>query len=118
MLQLLWTLLCVVVIIGLAYWVTKYLVAGGFRQRVGGVRRDDLAVLARLPLGKDQQLVVIQAGSRCFLLGVTATQVTTLAEFTQQEAEAWLAEHDQTPEGQPSGFGQALREALRQKRRR
>jgi hypothetical protein len=44
--------------------------------------------------------------------------VTTLAEFTQQEAEAWLAEHDQTPEGQPSGFGQALREALRQKRRR
>jgi flagellar protein FliO/FliZ len=115
-LQLLWTILCVVVIIGLAYWVTKHLAANGKLYGFGNSRGENLTVLARLTLGKDQQLLVVQAGSRYFLLGVTAAQLTTLAEFTQQEAEVWQTEHDQPPGGETPSFGKTLFDQLRQKR--
>jgi flagellar protein FliO/FliZ len=119
LLSLLWVLVCVIVILGLAYWVTRYLAAADRRGLFGKSKgTDHLAVLSRLTLGKDQQLVLIRAGDRYLLLGVTTAQMTSLAEFTKEEAESWQAEQDQQPDKEPPSFGQALRTVLQQKGRR
>jgi flagellar protein FliO/FliZ len=120
LLSLLWVLVCVVVILGLAYWVTRYLAAADRRGLFGKSKgTDHLAVLSRLTLGKDQQLVLIRAGDRYLLLGVTTAQMTSLAEFTKEEAESWQMENDQPPDDQqPPSFGQALHSVLQQKGRR
>lgn len=116
-LSLLWVLVCVVVIIALAYWFTKYVVGRGAFNGLGmsgGTER--FKVLARLNLGRDQMLVLVQAGERYFLLGVTAGAISTLAEYTQEEAAAWRSAQEQQPA--PPSFGEALRTVLQEKRRR
>jgi flagellar protein FliO/FliZ len=89
---------------------------GGGRIPGTGNGGGPLSILAQLTLGKDQRLVLVQAGQRYLLLGVTSAQVTTLAEFTQQEAESWQAACP--AESAPPSFGQALRIVLKQKGRR
>jgi flagellar biogenesis protein FliO len=92
---------------------------GGHRTRGGGKGAEYLTVLSRLSLGKDQQLAMVQAGDRYFLIGVTAGQMTTLAEFTQQEAERWQSQQAGQPGNEtPPSFGQALRTVIQQKVRR
>jgi flagellar protein FliO/FliZ len=113
-------LVCVVVILGLAWWVTKYVVAGGKSRFHGtGKGAEHMQVLSRLTLGKEQQLVIVQVGDRYFLIGVTAGQMTTLAQFTQQEVESWQSQQTGTPGNEPPpSFGEALRTVIQQKVRR
>jgi flagellar protein FliO/FliZ len=119
LLSLLWVLVCIIVILGLAYWVTRYVAAADRRGLFGKSKgTDHLAVLSRLTLGKDQQLVLVRAGDRYLLLGVTTAQMTSLAEFTKEEVESWHLENDQQPDDQPPSFGQALRTVIQQKGRR
>ena len=101
-LSLLWVLVCVILILGLAYWFTKYI---GGRGKLGGAfgagrGTEQLKVLARLTLGRDQALAIVQAGERYFLLGVTASAISTLAELTGEEAEVWLKREE--PPAPPS----------------
>lgn len=107
-------LLAVLMICGLAYWFTRYVAVsgalGGFRSADGGGR---LKVLAQIGVGKDERLLVAAAGKRCFLLGVTPAGISMLAEFTGEEAEAWLQE--QIPTERPS-FRDALRASMGRKR--
>ena len=116
MLSLMWMLLCVVVIIVLAYLFTKY-VAG---RRLGGLGASGgtgrFKALARLPLGREQSAVLVQAGERYFLLGVASSGVTMLAELTREEAQAlYVQPPDQSA---PPSFGEALRTVLKQKKPR
>ena len=78
-------------IFSLAYWFTKYVVGrgafNGLGMSGGGER---FRVLARLNLGRDQMVLLVQAGERFFLLGVTAGAISNLAEYTREEAEAWI----------------------------
>ena len=112
-LSLMWVLLCAVVIIALAYVFTKH-VAGRSGGLLGAARGTDrFKELARLPLGREQALILVQAGERRFLLGVTASQVSLVAELTQEEAQALYAPPS---DGQaPPSFGEALRAVLKQK---
>lgn len=114
--SLLWVILSVVVIIALAYWFTKYVVGrgafNGLGMSGGGER---FRVMARLNLGRDQMVLLVQAGERFFLLGVTAGAISNLAEYTREEAEAWTTAPEQPA---PPSFGEALRTVLQQKRRR
>lgn len=107
-------LICVVVIIALAYWFTKYVAGrgglGGFGLSSGGER---FKILARLSLGREQMLVLVQVGERYFLLGVTPSAISTLAEFTAEEAQAWPAAQEQPPA--PS-FRETLHTILQKKR--
>lgn len=115
-LSLLWVLVCVVVIIVLAYWFTKHVVGRGAFNALGmSGGNERFRVLARLNLGRDQMVLLVQAGERYFLLGVTAGAISTLAEYTQEEAEAWTHVPEQPA---PPSFGEALRTVLQQKRRR
>ena len=113
--SLIWLLVCVLAIVVLAFLFTKYVAGrGGTVGASGGSKR--FKVLARLPLGREQSAVLVKAGEKYLLLGVTASQVTVLKELTPEEAEAVYAlPPDQPP---PPSFGEALRAVLKQKKPR
>lgn len=115
-LPLLWTFLCVVVIVGLAYWFTKYIVGRGFGPYGAGEKTGSIRVLSRLTVGKDQQLLLVRAGTRYFLVGAAQGGISTLAEFSQEEAEAWMEAGEQG--ASPPSFSQALGTVLRQRKKR
>ena len=114
MASFLWMLACVVLIIGLAYWFTKYVAGRGALGAFSGGRR--MEVLARLPLGRDQSVVLARVGERYLLLGAGTAGVTLLAELTGEEAAAWKAP-ETAAEGKP-GFQEAFLNILKQRERR
>ncbi|MCI8525571.1 MAG: flagellar biosynthetic protein FliO [Oscillospiraceae bacterium] len=116
LLSLLWVLLCVLVIVGAAYWFTKHVVGQRLGGRIGLGRTDGLRVLTRAQLGRDQSLLVVQAGERYFLLGAAPSGITLLAEFTQEEAEAWKPQDP--PADAPPSFQEALKTVIRGKMKR
>ncbi len=116
LLSLLWVLVCVLAILGAAYWFTKYVVGRKLGGRYGLGRTEGLRVLARTPVGKDQNLMVVQAGERYFLVGAAPSGITMLAEFTPEEAEAWKPQ-DPPPDAPPS-FQEALKTVIKGKMKR
>ena len=111
-----WLLFCIIAVLLLACWVTRR-IAGG--MPVAHVKRAgrQIEILAQTTLGKSEALIMVQAGTRCFLLGVTANAITVLAEFTEAEA-AILREKPEDPEnGGKPGFIEVLQKSLQQQRR-
>ena len=90
-LSVLWVLVCTVAVLALCYYVTRRLtrLPALSRYAVGIPREGRLEVLARVPLGKDQSLVVAAVAKRCFLLGCAAGSISLLTELTEEEAAAW-----------------------------
>ena len=117
--SLLWMVVSVIVIIGLAYWFTKYVAGRGGLGVFGPLKAGGgLAILAQLPLGREQKLVVAQAGERYFLLGVTDSDITMLSEFTAEEAALWRRQAETEDQSGTPSFRQVLNTVLRQKGRR
>ena len=113
--SLIWMLVCVLAVVVLAYLFTRYVAGrGGTLGASGGSER--FQVLARLPLGREQSAVLVKAGEKYLLLGVTASQITVLKELTRPEAEAVYALPSDQPA--PPSFGEALRSLLKQKKPR
>lgn len=112
--SLLWMLVCVVLIIGLAYWFTRYVAGRGALSAFSGGRR--MEVLDRLPLGRDQSVILTRVGERYLLLGAGTAGVTLLAELTGEEAAAWKP--PETAEGEKPGFKEAFLTMMKQKERR
>ena len=85
---MLWVLVCTVAVLALCYYVTRRLNRlPAFSRYAGGIPREGrLEVLSRVPLGKDQSLVMAAVGKRCFLLGCAAGSVSLLTELTEKEA--------------------------------
>ena len=110
----LWMLVCVVLIIGLAYWFTKYMAGRGALGAFSAGRR--MEVLDRLPLGRDQSLLLVRAGGRHLLLGVGTAGVSLLAELTEEEAAAWR--RPETEDEMRPGFKDAFLTIMKQKGRR
>ena len=114
-LSLVWMLVCVLAVIVLAYLFTRYVAGrGGMIGASGGSER--FKVLARLPLGREQSAVLVKAGEKYLLLGVTASKIDLLKELTPEEAEAMYALPPDQPA--PPSFGEALRAVLKQKKPR
>lgn len=117
--SLLWMVVSVVVIIGLAYWFTKYVAGRGGLGAFGPLRAGEgLELLAQLPLGREQRLVVVRAGERYFLLGATASEISVLAEFTAEEAALWRERAETQEKRETPSFREALNTVMRQKGRR
>ena len=114
-LSLLWVVLCVAVILVLAYWFTRY-VARGFPGIQGPRGSERFQVLARLALGREQSLALVRAGERYFLLGVTPAGISNLAEFSGEEAEGWLKAQESQPA--PPSFREAVRLVMEQRKQR
>lgn len=89
-LSLLGLLLILLLVLFGCYWFTRWagtgLAGGGFGP-VGQQRH--IKVLERLPVGKDQALLVVELGDRHFLLGSSPAGVSLLCELTEEEGALW-----------------------------
>ncbi len=115
---LLWLLVCVVVVIGLAYWFTRVVVGGGLP--VGGKRKPgakQMEILFQQTLGKDQRIAVVRVGKRCFLLGIAPNGVSLLSELSEDDIVSAEEPPEASTDGQPS-FREALDTVIKSKMRR
>ena len=100
-------LLAVLALIPVAVWLLKRLGAGTV------TRIDGLQVVSQLPLGAGQRIVVLQAGNRWLLLGVTGGSITRLGSLPRPESDAGIA--GTGPLAAP-GFAALLARAIRGER--
>ena len=113
LISFIWLTVCVVLIIGLAYWFTRYTAGRGtFGAFQAGQRME---VLDHLPLGRDQRVILARVGDRHLLLGVTQAEIRLLAELTAEEAASWKPGE---ADGERPDFKEALISVIKQKRRR
>ena len=114
--ELLWLLAAVLLVMGLAYLFTKYIGRAVSVTSHRGGRVKMLNVVEQMYMGRDRQIVLVQAGERYFLLGSTATHISTLAEIPAEEIDAWREKDGQRGEdGQPMSFAQSLQEVLKRR---
>lgn len=75
------TLIVVVLILYLAYVSTKFIGRGvGIKARSGCMRiRDQIA------MGRDRSVAIVQIGTRFFLVGITASQISLLSELEEED---------------------------------
>lgn len=75
------TLAIVVLILYLAYVVTKYIGRGvGINTRSGCMKVRDQIVL-----GRDRAAAIVQIGTRFFLVGITGTQISLISELKEED---------------------------------
>lgn len=119
---LLGMLAAVLGVLVLAWLFTRHL--AGRTPGLGGFlpgRNGKLRLLERMPLGREQSLVVVRAGEKVLLLGVTGREISLLRELSAEEAAAWDNEAQTVssaagPEA-PIPFRDALREVLKQRKK-
>ena len=115
--SLLGVLAVIVLILYLAYFATRWI---GTRSAPGGAGAlrvsgaGDLRILGQLGVGRNERLVLVRLGERCYLLGVTEHQITLLRELDGEEAAPWLAQSEGAPTA--PGFLEVLSETLRGKK--
>ena len=86
LLSLLSILLTLALALLACYLVTRWTGLGlGSRLGAGGRH---VRVLERVPVGRDQALVVVRAANRVFLLGSSPSGFSLLAELTEEELSA------------------------------
>ena len=115
--EILGLLVAVVLIMGLAYLFTRYVAGNQSLVNRRGQNKKMLNIVEQTYVGRDRQVVLMQAGDRYFLLGNTPTQITTLAELSPEEVEAWREKERQTGEDGQT-FTQTLQEIIKQRGRR
>jgi flagellar protein FliO/FliZ len=69
----------VVALLAAGVWAALYVIKQ--RKRVGGVAPNSLRVMGSTSLGTRERAVMLQAGERVFLLGVTAQSVSLISEL-------------------------------------
>ena len=122
--SLLGMLLVVLLILGLAYAVTRWLggAYGGKSGKGGKVLPASLRagsserfqVVAQIGLGRTERLVLARLGDRCYLLGVTEHGFTLLKELEGGEAQEWLRQEDSA--AAPASFMDVLKDNLRKRK--
>ena len=78
-----------VIILFLAWAASRWIAQRGGASGFGGT--EEFRILYQLPLGRTERLVILRAGTRCYLLGVTEANITLLKEWEGEEAEAWTS---------------------------
>lgn len=110
---LLWALLVTGIVLVLAYWFTRHVVG---KASVGRRTRGNLTVLDQVSLGRDQQVIVVQAGETVYLLGATPGGISCLRVLSEEEAAPWRPSPQDIPD-QRISFGEALCKVLEQRKR-
>lgn len=111
--SLLGMLAAVVLILAMAYGVSKWVAGRGPLYAGGGRGAEALCVLRQISVGRNERLLLVRLQERCLLVGVTAGGMTLLAELTREEAAQWLQKQDGP--AAPS-FLDALKENLTKKK--
>ena len=110
-------LLAVVLILFLAYWASRWVGAGGLNRvsmKLPVSNTAELRVLCQISLGRDQRLLLVGLREQCFLLGVTAQQITLLKELDAALAEELLRQKEESA-GQ-AGFLEVLKQSMGKKK--
>lgn len=109
--SLLGIILVLLLVLGGCYLFTRWAgtgLGGRFGAGGGGAR---MKVVERLPVGRDQALMVVRLGERYFLLGSSSSGFSLLAELTEEEGALWA------PSAEPTDKpGMDFRELLRKLR--
>lgn len=104
-------LVTVILILLLAYWVTRFIGQKGMPGAYRGTQNaGELQVLWQLSLGKGERLVLVRLHERCLLLGVSGGGISVLTELTEEEAAVWLQKQGEAP--QVPSFLEILRDNL------
>ncbi|PPK78709.1 flagellar protein FliO/FliZ [Lacrimispora xylanisolvens] len=91
-------LIITILILYLSYIFTKSIGKGMGLKRGGNY----MQMLDRLPLGQDKAIAVVRAGSHYFLIGIASSQITVLAELTEEDIQKSLdIPNPQTGDGYP-----------------
>ena len=115
--SLLGVLAVIILILYLAYFATRWIGTHSVPGGAGTLRADGAAnfrILGQLGVGRNERLVLVRLGERCYLLGVTEHRITLLRELDGEEAAPWLAQSEST--SAPPGFMEVLSETLRRKK--
>ena len=95
--SLLGMLAVIAAILFLAWWATKQIARRPGLQGFGGrLPNGDMSVLAQIPLGSQQRLVVVECAARYFLLGVTEHNISMLSELDEESVQQWKQEQDES----------------------
>ena len=95
--SLLGMLVLIAAILFLAWWATKQIAQRpGLRGFGGRLPNGDMSVLAQIPLGREQRLVVVECAARYFLLGVTEHNISMLSELDEESVQQWKQEQDES----------------------
>lgn len=86
-LALLGMLGAVLLVTGLAYGFTRFVLGRSFSSP--GSRKSRMQVVDGISLGKDQKVVLLRAGERYYLLGAGSQNISLLRELSPEEAEPW-----------------------------
>lgn len=114
----LWMLVCVVAVIGLAYWFTRFVVGRGLIPGTGRQQGGkQMEILSQQTLGKDQRIAVVRVGTRYFLVGIAANSISTLAELTEEDI-ICAQEPSAAPQDGQLSFREALDAVIKNKMRR
>ena len=117
-LSLLGILLVLILVLAGSYLFTRWAagtgLAGRFGASGGGER---LRILERLPVGRDQALLVVLAAGRYFVIGSSPSGFSLLAELTEEEGALWTSPpaSDGPAGDRPADFRDLLRR-LREKK--
>lgn len=115
---LLGMILAVVVILFLAYFAARYVAGRGMGGRAISLdgRNGNIRLLERVPMGREQSLVVVEVGGAYLLLGVTAAGITLLHELNEEESAPWKEASAPNGTHPPMRFQDALAEVLKKKK--
>ena len=99
LLSLLGILLILLLVMGGCWLFTRW--AGtGLSGRFGAVgTQRQMTILERLAVGRDQALLVVQLGTRYFLLGSSPSGFSLLCELTEEEGALWACPPSGTAAG-------------------
>ena len=75
------TLITLLVILYLAFRVSKYLGATALRNN----QSKYIKVIDMLAIGQDKAISIAQIGSKYFVLGITSGSITTLSEISEDD---------------------------------
>ena len=112
--SLLGMLAVVAAILVLAWWATKQIAQRPGLQGFGGrLPNGEFSVLAQIPLGREQRLIVVECAARYFLLGVTEHNISMLSELSEEEVRQWKEEQEEPVPGSRQSFSALLQNKMR-----
>ena len=112
--SLLGMLVLIAAILFLAWWATKQIAQRPGLQGFGGrLPNGDMSVLAQIPLGREQRLVVVECAARYFLLGVTEHNISMLSELSEEDVQQWKEGQEESVPGSKQAFSALLQNKMR-----
>ena len=112
--SLLGMLAVIAAILILAWWATKQIAQRPGLQGFGGrLPNGEMSILAQVPLGREQRLIVVECAAHYFLLGVTEHNISMLTELSEEDVQQWMPEQEDSVPGSKQSYTTLLQNKMR-----